>query len=138
MTEIFNKNEHKEKRRVLRGNLPPAEVMLWMRLRGRQVAGLKFRRQYGVGVYVLDFYCPARHLALEIDGPGHAEANTAAYDRQRQAYIESLGIHFLRFTNEEIYGDLDAVVERIATTAQQLACRTENHPQPLLRKEGRS
>ena len=100
---------------------PPAEVILWPRLRGEQVSGWKFRRQYSVGPYVLDFYCPRLKLAIEIDGPTHDGDEACVYDANRQAFIECHGITFLRFRNERVYWQLDAVIETIAATAEKLA-----------------
>ena len=112
--------EEKSKRRELRKNRPPAEVILWSRLRGEQVAGCRFRRQYSVDIYVLDFYCPELKLAIEIDGASHEGDDAVEYDTHREHFIESLGISFLRFQNDQIYHALDAVVEVIANTAQQI------------------
>ncbi len=123
MTKIYNRPEQKEKRQALRRERTKAEVLLWQRLRAGQVGGWKFRQQYSVGPYVLDFYCPQLKLALEIDGPTHEGDEAAAYDANRQAFIESYGICFLRFSNKQIYRQLDAVVESIVTTAEQLAQR---------------
>jgi very-short-patch-repair endonuclease len=110
MTEIFNRFSERELRRSLRKTMPSAELLLWAKLRRRQVAGARFRRQYGVGRYVVDFYCPALRLAIEVDGPTHLGEDAVVYDRCRQEVIEVLGIEFLRFTNREIYEDLDGVV----------------------------
>ncbi|MEA5508563.1 endonuclease domain-containing protein [Crocosphaera sp. UHCC 0190] len=114
MTELYNKSCEKDKRRSLRNNMPPAEKLLWARLRGRQVEGAKFRRQYSIGGFVVDFYVPELRLAIEVDGPSHLGAEAQAYDAQRQAFIESFGTRFLRFTNQQVYQELDAVVEAIA------------------------
>jgi len=129
MTRLYNRIEEKEKRRDLRNNRPPVELMLWARLRGEQIAACRFRRQYSVGGYVLDFYCPAIKLAIELDGASHEGDDAVEYDANRQHYIESLGIMFLRFRNEQIYHALDGVVETIATTAQQLR-EKKTPPQP--------
>ncbi|NEZ65094.1 DUF559 domain-containing protein [Leptolyngbyaceae cyanobacterium CCMR0082] len=74
MTKIYNKNSQKLNRQNLRRQMPKAEVILWIRLRRRQIAGVKFRRQYSVARFVLDFYCPELKLAIEIDGPTHYSA----------------------------------------------------------------
>ena len=121
MTKIFNRVEQKEKRQALRRERTKAEVLIWQRLRAGQIGGWKFRQQYSVGLYILDFYGAAIKLAIEIDGPSHEGDEAAAYDANRQAFIESYGIHFLRFSNEQIYRQLDAVIESIATTAERLA-----------------
>ncbi len=104
MTRVFNKNSEKQKRRDLRLEMPRAEVILWSRIRARHLSDFKFRRQYSVGPYVVDFYCAEAKLAIEIDGESHfVDEETKARDRKRQRYIESFGIRVVRFTNEEVY-----------------------------------
>jgi very-short-patch-repair endonuclease len=90
-----------------------AEVLLWTHLSRKQMLGYKFRRQYGVDRYVIDFYCPKLRLAVEIDGPSHVGEGAGEYDKMRQSSIEALGIRFLRFNNDEVYGDLDGVLQMI-------------------------
>jgi very-short-patch-repair endonuclease len=97
-----------------------AEVLLWMHLSRKQMAGHKFRRQYGVDRYVIDFYCPNLKLAIEIDGPSHIEEGAGEYDKTRQSYIEALGIRFLRFRNDEVYGDLNGVLQTIGAKIKDL------------------
>lgn len=120
MTQIYNKSSEKEKRRSLRNNMPPAEQLLWARLRRRQVEGVKFRRQYSIGPFVVDFYVPELRLAIEVDGPSHFTPETKVYDTERQGFIESFGNRFLRFTNRQVYQELDAVVEAIAFTIREM------------------
>jgi very-short-patch-repair endonuclease len=116
----YNKSAEKEKRRLLRQNQTKAETLVWQKLRNSQVEGCKFRRQYSVGCFVLDFYCPALRLAIEIDGESHNSEEAAVYDRDRQALVEALGIRFLRFTNQDVYECLEVVIEQIAKTVQAL------------------
>ncbi len=97
-----------------------AEVLLWRHLSRKQMLGYKFRRQHGVDQFVIDFYCPKLRLAVEIDGPSHAEQEAVEYDKMRQSYIEGLGIRFLRFQNDEIYGDLEGVLQTIDTKIRAL------------------
>jgi very-short-patch-repair endonuclease len=113
MTEIFNKTSEKIKRQILRHNSPGVERLLWSKLRDRQLSGYRFRRQYGIDRYVVDFYCPALKLAVEIDGDSHFRDNAPEYDKQRQQYIEALGIRFLRFTNEDVRMRFDQVIDGI-------------------------
>ena len=120
MTTIFNKHSEKEKRRQLRNNLTKAEVIVWQHLKGRQVNNCKFRRQYSIGPFVLDFYCPELKLAIEIDGSSHDHEDAQAYDQERQKYIEALGITFLRFTNEQVYKNIESVVMSINEKSLQL------------------
>jgi very-short-patch-repair endonuclease len=75
--------------------------------------GYKFRRQYSVAAYVVDFYCPTARLAIEIDGDSHFQEGSPARDEARQAAIESFGIHFLRFRNVEIFEYLEVVLAAI-------------------------
>ena len=114
---IFNRDGDAPKRQRLRNEAPRAERILWTRLRRRQIAGFKFRRQWGVERYVLDFYCPELKLAIEIDGPSHDSPEAKEYDRQRQQFVESFDIHFLRFTNWDVYNRLEFVVETIQEKA---------------------
>jgi very-short-patch-repair endonuclease len=113
MTQLYNKTSERDKRRALRNNMPPAEKLLWARLRGRQVEGCKFRRQYSIGAFVVDFYMPELKLAIEIDGDSHVGDDAQAYDCERQSLLESKGTRFLRFTNQQVYEELDAVIEEI-------------------------
>jgi len=119
MTRIYNRNQEKQTRRRLRRDAPKAERLLWSRLRGGRADDLKFRRQYSVGPYVLDFYCPNAKLAIEIDGESHFDAIAERKDAKRQSFIESFGIQFLRFTNPDVYDRLEDVVEEIRCTARE-------------------
>ena len=120
MTLHFNISLLKQRRRYLRSHLPNAEVLLWMRLSHRQILGYKFRRQYSVDRFVIDFYCPELKLAIEIDGDGHFAPLARLYDCDRQQHIESFGIRFLRFMNEDVYYNLDAVLDEIIRTIRGL------------------
>jgi very-short-patch-repair endonuclease len=120
MTRIFNLNETLEKRRRLRNSASDAEVRLWQRLKGKQMGGCKFRRQFSVGFYILDFYCPALKLAIEIDGPSHDDEDAQQYDTLRQRTIEALNIRFLRFTNADIYHHLEGVLISISGTIGEI------------------
>jgi very-short-patch-repair endonuclease len=113
MTKIFNRTDVKGKRRALRKNMPPAEFILWSKLRSKNLNGCKFRRQYSIGMYIVDFYCPQLKLAIEIDGESHFVDGADSYDRNRQASIESFGVNFLRFTNTDIYERLEGVIDKI-------------------------
>jgi very-short-patch-repair endonuclease len=114
MTEYFNRSSEKDLRRQLRKEKPPAEALLWSRLRREQLGGHRFRRQYSVGPFCVDFYCVQAKLAIELDGDSHFTPDAKRYDFDRQQYIESFGIRVLRFTNVELYDNLDGVLEAIA------------------------
>lgn len=94
MTKIYNKISEKLKRRMLRKNMPKAEAILWSKLRSKGLNDYKFRRQYSVGTFVIDFYCPRLKLAIEVDGDSHFVEGSDIYDKERQTIIETLGITF--------------------------------------------
>ncbi len=125
MSQVFNRHSELETRRALRNSMPPAEVILWERLQRRQVAGAKFRRQHSVEKFVLDFYCPEVRLAIELDGSSHDGEEAAQRDESRQEFIESYGIVFLRFSNQEIYQNIQGIVETIEIKVDAL--RQSNH-----------
>lgn len=113
MGTIFNKRSQTDKRRLLRNNATKAEDILWQRLKGKQIDGYKFRRQVSITEYVVDFYCPKLKLAIEVDGVTHSTNDEIEYDNDRQARIETLGIAFLRFKNEDIFKNPEKVVTEI-------------------------
>ncbi|GAB1545104.1 hypothetical protein NUACC21_77800 [Scytonema sp. NUACC21] len=120
MTILYNKTSEKEKRKYLRQNTTKAEKILWEKLKGRQLEGCKFRRQYSVAQFVIDFYSSELKLAVEIDGDSHFQDGAVEYDRERQAFIESAGIKFIRFTNNDVYMNLTGVLETIAEKIREL------------------
>lgn len=113
MTKVYNKKSQTIKRKLLREKLSPTEIVLWKKLKTKKLNGYKFRRQYSFGRYVVDFYCPALKLAIEIDGLYHKSSNMKEYDLERQLFIESFGVKFLRFSNEDIFQNLSMVLEKI-------------------------
>ena len=101
--------------RVLREKETPAEKVLWRALHGQKLEGIKFRRQHPVGRFVLDFYCSASHLVVELDGDSHKgreEEDTARTDR-----LKAYGYRVIRFRNEEVLSNLESVLERIRQEA---------------------
>lgn len=96
--------------RQLRREQTKAELELWMRLRGRRL-GVKFRRQHPIGAYIADFCCPERRLIIELDGGQHAVQARA--DKARTSYMENQGFRVLRFWNDQVLTDIDAVLEQI-------------------------
>ena len=120
MTEIFNKKELRERRQMLRRNMTQAETTLWANLRRKQVDGHRFRSQYSVGAYILDFYCPKVRLDIEVDGGSHERALSREYDLDRDQQLKQLSITVLRFTNSEVMTKLAGVVERIRELAATL------------------
>jgi len=88
-------------------------MILWQQLRGRRFCGLKFYRQFGIGRYVLDFYCEELKLAIELDGGHHSELCQIEYDADRTAFIEANEIRVIRFWNNEIFENLEGVMNRL-------------------------
>ena len=105
--------------RKLRNNLTPAEAHLWSALRNKQLEGLRFRRQHPVGNFILDFYCPACKLVVEIDGEIHAYQTD--YDDARTSKLAEHGYKVLRFSNKQVMNDLPKVIAEIKRVAFSLS-----------------
>jgi very-short-patch-repair endonuclease len=118
--------------RNLRRASTDAESVLWKHLRGRAIAGAKFRRQQPLGPYILDFYCHERCLVIEVDGGQHFEPEAELADRVRTGWLEGRGLTVLRFSNLEVLNETTAVLERIF---ESLSDRSP-HPNPLPEGEG--
>ena len=119
--------------RQLRSNQTDAEQHLWQRLRRKQLLGLQFYRQKPVGPYIVDFYCAAARLVIELDGSQHAEAEHQAHDQQRDADLAQLDLLVLRFDNLQVLKQTESVLEVIYRTLQE---RTANPPHPPFCKGG--
>jgi very-short-patch-repair endonuclease len=89
-----------------------AEARLWQILRNRNIAGAKFRRQFAIDRFLVDFYCSEAALVIEVDGPVHDAQ--AVEDREREHELESRGLTILRFTNADVINDIDAVTAKIS------------------------
>lgn len=101
----------------LRREMSPAERRLWSHLRG-DPEGLHFRRQHGLGPYVLDFYCARARLAIEVDGAGHGHGDQAVHDARRDAWLEGHGIATLRIPAHTLLHDLAGAVRHVLVTAR--------------------
>lgn len=124
MTKFFNKKSEQEKRRYLRNNQTFSEKIVWMNLRRKQICGERFLRQFSVGKFVVDFYSPHLKLGIEIDGDSHfVSDDVIEYDKQRQKFLESLGMKIIRFTNKEVNQNIDKVVSVIEETVKD--CKTK-------------
>jgi len=97
----------------LRKTSTDAERVLWRSLQGRQLDGLKFRRQHPIGPYVVDFACLERSVVVEIDGGQHAEEAQEAKDGVRDKWLQDEGFRALRFWNHEVLSNTEGVVEAI-------------------------
>jgi very-short-patch-repair endonuclease len=85
--------------------------ILWMLLRDRRFAGFKFRREVPLGDYVVDFVCFGSRLVLELDGPQHNEAEQAAFDARRTAYLEEAGFRVARITCSELFKEREGALD---------------------------
>lgn len=113
MPRIFTLSQYTSLRRKLRQQPTRAEAFLWFHLRNKKLLGYKFRRQHGVGRYVLDFFCAKLMLGIEVDGATHLDPAKKEHDEVRQRWIEAQGVRIVRFTDNEILADPDAVLEKL-------------------------
>lgn len=100
-------------RSYLRRNMPAPEIILWQRLRSKQL-GIKFHRQHSIDYYILDFYAPSIKLGIELDGESHFINDASKQkDKQRDLFLTEKGIRVLRFLNTDVMKNLDGVLEKI-------------------------
>ena len=114
MRRYYNKNL-KNFARKLRKNMTEAEVRLWNQIKGKQIANLQFYRQKPLGNYIVDFYCPAKKLVIEIDGGQHYEnGKIIIEDENRERFLKKvLKLRVVRFTNTDVMKNMEGVVNRI-------------------------
>lgn len=112
---IFLKNDPilKDRRKELRRNQTDAEKAFWTKIRNKQFLGLKFFRQYSFGLYILDFYCPEKKLAVELDGGQHNLPDGREYDADRTIFLNAHGVEVERFWNNELLCNMDGVIARL-------------------------
>jgi very-short-patch-repair endonuclease len=103
---------------ALRRALTREELLLWLRLKGRQVAGQRFRCQHPIGPYILDFYCGRARLAVELDGSTHQSQEAMAHDARRDRWLRAQGIETLRIPLGVMVWDCDEVMAKIERTVQ--------------------
>jgi len=113
MKTLRNDPALKQRRQELRRNQTEAERTFWAQVRNSQFFGKRFFRQYSIGPYILDFYCPAMMLAVEIDGGQHLDSDNRAYDEARSEYLQAQGIDVIRFWNHEVLQNMEGVLIRI-------------------------
>jgi very-short-patch-repair endonuclease len=111
----------------LRSDQTKAELLLWYHLRAHRFFGFKFKRQKPVGRYIVDFLCVEHRLVIEVDGGQHNEEQ-ADYDRLRDLYLKKRGLTVLRFWNNDVLGNTEAVLERIRLVVNPAA---PSPPAPL-------
>jgi very-short-patch-repair endonuclease len=102
-----------QRSRSLRRNSTPQEIIVWSRLKAKRFKGLKFRRQYSIGKYIVDFICIEKKLIIELDGWQHKEENQERHDEERTNYLARNGYRIIRFWNNEINDNLEGVFLKI-------------------------
>ena len=102
--------------RTLRKRQTDAEIRLWYHLRARRLSGHKFRRQHPLGPYIVDFACPDEMLVVELDGGQHADA--AYGDDARDQWLQRHGYRVLRFWNNDVLAETQAVLQSILTALE--------------------
>jgi very-short-patch-repair endonuclease len=103
--------------RKLRKDMPEAEQRLWYFIRRSELGGFRFRRQHTIGPYIVDFACLEAKLVIELDGDQHALGDAPKRDEKRDAYLTAEGFEVLRFWNNEVYENIDGVLEAILDAA---------------------
>jgi very-short-patch-repair endonuclease len=126
----YNSTSTRNRARHLRKSYTDAELRLWRLLRNRRLTGIKFRRQHPIDRYIADFVCLEHQLIIEVDGSQHAQQ--ADYDTKRTAQLEVLGFRVLRFWDNDVLTNSEAVLQAIYD-----AINVAPHPSPLPAKAGR-
>ena len=106
---------------AFRRALTPPEARLWTQLKGGKLGGHRFRRQHPVGPYILDFYCAAAKLAVEVDGVSHEIGDRPDHDARRTAWLDARGIEVLRIQATDVRDDLDSVLASVEAAASRRA-----------------
>ncbi|MDD4963441.1 MAG: endonuclease domain-containing protein [Gallionella sp.] len=114
--------------RALRINMTDAEQMLWSKLRRKQILGVQFYRQKPLARYIVDFYCAAANLVIELDGAQHFESAAQASDERRTQELEALGLQILRFDNLQVLKELDAVMNVIFDAVEKRILKWRQFP----------
>ena len=115
MKFLWNDPTLKKRRRELRRNQTEAEKMVWAHLRNKQFYGMKFFRQYSIGPYILDFYCPTVKLAIELDGGQHNQPENKGYDLARSEFLKAQSIDVIRFWNDEVLLNMEGLLSELAS-----------------------
>ena len=115
---IHNRKYLEKFRKDLRNNLTSAEAYLWRELQGRKFEGRKFRRQHSINNFIVDFYCPAEQLIIELDGMVHFNPEAQEKDRKRDAILKEMGFKIMRFENRMVFEHLETVLKEIKENFQ--------------------
>lgn len=112
----------------LRNNSTKAEILLWLKLKNKQLLGYQFYRQKPIGNYIVDFYCPKAHLIIELDGSQHYNQEGISKDGQRDKYLNDLGFIVLRFSDREVFTNINGILLKIEIILGKIP------PTPLLQR----
>ena len=110
---LLKRGKGREIRQRVRKNMTDAENMLWLKLRRKQLRGHQFYRQKIIGKYIVDFYCPKANLVIELDGGQHYSETGKVKDRTRDDILRGMGLKILRFSDRDIFENMDGVMEGI-------------------------
>lgn len=110
---MHNKKGLEKFRKELRNNGTPAEAYLWNHISNKKIEGRKFRRQHSIENFIVDFYCPAEKLIIELDGEIHFNATAQEYDYKRTLILENLGFTVIRFENKMVFDNISSVLSEI-------------------------
>lgn len=116
----YNMHSLKEFRKALRKNMTPAEIKLWSYLKNRQLSGFKFRRQYSIEAYILDFYCPAMKLGIEVDGDIHNLPAVKKKDAIKNKFFEEKSITIIHVNNKDVFQDIESVLKKITNALKEI------------------
>ncbi|MBP6925788.1 MAG: endonuclease domain-containing protein [Candidatus Pacebacteria bacterium] len=128
---MYNDKQQENTRKKLRKEMTPQEIMMWSKLKAKQL-GVKFRRQFGIGAYILDFYCPEKRIAIEIDGSQHFQKQHHYNDKVRDEFLATKNIIVLRFSNDEVNKNIDGVLMKIQETINTPQSRSLGTPRVLV------
>ncbi len=117
---LYNHKNFRDRRRELRNNQTPVEKILWKYISKNQIDGLRFLRQYGIGPYILDFYCPKIRLGIELDGDVHSQKEAKIYDKDREKYLDGLDINVIRFWDDDVLKNTKSVLDELLNKIKQL------------------
>jgi len=98
---------------ILRRDMTLTERILWKKLKDRTIFNAKFRRQHPISFFIVDFYCHEYKMVIEVDGEIHNDDESIEYDKNRTAELNKFGIRVLRFTNEEVFSEMDSIIKKI-------------------------
>ena len=115
---------HRANARRLRRSMTDAEKKLWARLRGHRLAEASFRRQVPIGPYIVDFFCAAARLVIEVDGGGHGKESGLVRDARRTVWLEDAGYRVLRFWNADVVNEIEAVLDAIVVALAEAGLTT--------------